>query len=476
MSLLGTILAALAVVLVGLGLVELAFSGPAASRPERGLRICLGAAIGLGVWSSAYAAVFVVFGGTSLAVMEKDAALALVGAGLCWRAVSLSAPDRRQPPLMPAPTPPLLSLLFVAAALIATTMFVVCTLRTPDGIWDAWAIWNLRAKFLLHNPHDLAAALSPQIEWAHPDYPLMLPGLVAQGWAITKHVGVAVPAVAAMTFATVCVGTLVCAVAVLRGAAVGLTAGLVLLGTPAFVKIAAYQIADVPVGTFALVAAVLAAIAVERSGSRATSLIMLAGAAASMAAWTKNEGMLHASALALAVFLFGGEVAEGLSPRLRRLGRFVAGAMPVVLVLTCFKLLYAPTNDLVHRTAPADILHRAMAVGRYATVAAALAWRSVQVNNWNCFWFALPLLVLLFRRTPGRQSAAKMIVVTCATTLLGFVAAYILTPYDLHWHIRTSMDRLLIQIWPSLVFAVFLAIDTRSHLAPPERRVSSHRE
>ena len=40
--------------------------------------------------------------------------------------------------------------------------------------------------------------------------------------------------------------------------------------------------------------------------------------------------------------------------------------------------------------------------------------------------------------------------------LLSFYFVYVLTPYEIEWHITTSFDRLLIQLWPALVLTVFV--------------------
>ena len=37
---------------------------------------------------------------------------------------------------------------------------------------------------------------------------------------------------------------------------------------------------------------------------------------------------------------------------------------------------------------------------------------------------------------------------------------YILTPVDVTWHLQTSLNRLLAQLWPSAVFAYFLTTRT----------------
>ena len=40
--------------------------------------------------------------------------------------------------------------------------------------------------------------------------------------------------------------------------------------------------------------------------------------------------------------------------------------------------------------------------------------------------------------------------------LAGYFFVYLTTPHDLAWHVNTSMDRLLIHLWPSTLLAVFL--------------------
>lgn len=42
----------------------------------------------------------------------------------------------------------------------------------------------------------------------------------------------------------------------------------------------------------------------------------------------------------------------------------------------------------------------------------------------------------------------------------GYLAVYLMAPYDLLRHISTSMDRLLVQVWPTFVFAYCLLLAT----------------
>ena len=52
-------------------------------------------------------------------------------------------------------------------------------MRSPDGGFDAWAIWNQHARFLMYAPE---VGFHPGV--THPDYPPLVPLLVAFGWRL----------------------------------------------------------------------------------------------------------------------------------------------------------------------------------------------------------------------------------------------------------------------------------------------------
>ncbi len=50
--------------------------------------------------------------------------------------------------------------------------------------------------------------------------------------------------------------------------------------------------------------------------------------------------------------------------------------------------------------------------------------------------------------------------VTVALLFVGYWFIYLTTPHDLLWHLHTSMRRLVLQVWPSLVFSFFMIMKT----------------
>jgi hypothetical protein len=53
--------------------------------------------------------------------------------------------------------------------------------------------------------------------------------------------------------------------------------------------------------------------------------------------------------------------------------------------------------------------------------------------------------------------------------LLGYFLVFVTTPHDLTWHL-TAFERLLVQLWPSLLLAVMLLTATPSWLQASPRR------
>jgi hypothetical protein len=46
----------------------------------------------------------------------------------------------------------------------------------------------------------------------------------------------------------------------------------------------------------------------------------------------------------------------------------------------------------------------------------------------------------------------------------GYFMIYLITPLNLQWHIETSIWRLFLQLWPTIIFSFFLMVATPEEL------------
>lgn len=362
---------------------------------------------------------------------------------------------------------PLWTLLFASVfAQMAVVALVVAARGVragPYGAWDGWAIWNMHARFLWRAPQAWDGLLrQPSLAWSHPDYPLAVPAAVARLWTwIGSDAGWASGAVS-LLFAAGTVGLLAAAAARVRGPAIGFLMGIILLGTPTFLVAAASEQADVPLGFFLLAASVLLVLA-EADAADARGLGALCGLTAGLAAGVKNEGWLVVLVIS-AVWTM-----RSISRRRGGAGFWLGlgcGALPALY----FKWRFAARNDLV-ASQPWRRLHLLFDAERVQAVLAALR------SNLMPAALVLALLVVWVLCSNAGWSAGSPSArggtqadphpddalhpapagIVVGAMLAGYCLVYLLTPYDLNWHLRNSLDRLLLQLWPStLWFAALL--------------------
>ena len=172
---------------------------------------------------------------------------------------------------------------------------------------------------------------------------------------------------------------------------------------------------------------------------------------AALGGWTKNEGLLWLGAILLARLIVA---------RWRLLPAFIAGALPTLGPVVFFKARVATSSDIFGGAGRAGMMARVLDPTRYSLIA-----REAFVHAWNFGPLPVGALVMLciYAAMTGLRGDNKdgTILRTGALALVfttaGYFMIYLLRPLDLAWLLDTSADRLLLQLWPGIVFVVFMA-------------------
>ena len=409
------------------------------------LHATLGIGLGTGLTACLYWLLVVRGAGTLPVILAAELVMLVALGTLVIRQRSAAAPEGDTPaaPGFPYWLPGAGLAIMLGIFITAFTSIVELN---PQGGWDAFSIWNLRARFLLHTA-TWKLSVTPLPVGTHMEYPLLLSSVVARGWTYTGSPSPTMPIVSAFFFAVGLVLLLVSTIALARGASAGLLAGAVLLASPAFMTQAPSEYADVPLAFFFFATL---ALTVQGGTSRYLSL---AGVFAGFAAWTKNEGALLLVAVATALFVSGWRSA-GWRSATRQAGIFLLGALPGLLLVLWFKLALAPPDPLAGQ----------MTVGLGKKIFDGGRWLKVAGGFLNQAWevYLLPLVLLgmtcgLLRLRP-RDERMPVPLFAVLLVLAGYFAVFLVTKDDLDWLFATALDRLYMHAWPALVLAAFLLL------------------
>jgi hypothetical protein len=298
--------------------------------------------------------------------------------------------------------------------------------------WDFWAIWGLKARvFLERGGIDWVWLENPWNEFAHPDYPLLVPlnydfvALLSGGWS-DRWLGVLFVAWAVAILLVVRALTADEAPNWISAAA---TAAVTIVAMSRFAGMA----------EAALIAYAGAALLFLRRAVRDDRPLdwrhgaILLGLAANC----KNEGiaLLVATAIGIAVA----------APR-RLLRLWPAGALIAPWML--LRAAHALPTDI----ASGSLLGRFFDRLGHAGDVAAILWHAL-VDPWS--WL---ILIVTFVIVPKALRRERFLVVVTAVQLLFYVATYFVTPHDLKWHVMTSWSRLTQQVQLPITVACVLLL------------------
>jgi hypothetical protein len=418
-------LALLLSTLTGFLLVRSAWSGALRWEPADWFRLPAGALIGIGLSSIGS---FLYSGhpaGPDLGLLV----LAGVLFAVFGRGSQPGSPVTEAPAWRPA-----LWLAMASVAVMAVAYWIMIG-PNPHGDFDAWTIWNLRARFLFRGA-SLKTLADPVLAWARPEFPYLLTSSVVRVWRWAGSDTPTGPVWIAAWFAASLPMAVYGAVRVVRTHSQALIALAAVVGSAGFIGNAAVQLSDFPLAAY-LFCALAAIVGAERLGQ--PSLVLIAGLCSGLAAWTKFEGLYYCGALVLVALW---------RCRVPGVVRFLAGALPGIGATVYFLLNVAPPS----KAPPAYPLSLLVAILAKVFTFSFLGW------------VVTPFVVLAFyffcvRRRKNTDALA--IWIPAGLLFLSGCAA-IITRDDNNGD--SAAIRVIMHVWPCLLFALFQFANTPEDL------------
>ncbi len=398
-----------------------------------------GAAFGLGLTSVIFAVAEQIVWWWSYPGLALECAAVVALVLQFWR-------RHREPP--PANQPRSSFVILPAAALLVALVLATAAIASgwdslPHGNWDAWSIWNLRAKFLA-TPALAARAWSPMLANTHPEYPLLLSAAIARCWNAAHDTPNSIPMAIGYIFFLALIAMVTGGVAIVRGATAGLIAGLTLACTASIVLEVPSQYSDVPLAGY--LAGALLLLLLNRP--------IWAGVFAGCAAWTKDEGAMFCAIFLIVIAIF----------RRRDLVRVIAGIAPAGIVYAGFKLFLAPHLSVMF--GPGSF-SRFSDASRWGIILKGIGSQFISLGaGWiHPILVVIALAIAVRLRTDSRRDAYFGTALAVAT-LAAYFLAMVTAPNEAQWQADTAAGRLLVQWWPLAIIAMI------SWLRPAEELVA----
>jgi hypothetical protein len=305
------------------------------------------------------------------------------------------------------------------------------------GEWDAWAIWSQHGRFLTDGEY-FSHLFSAELAWTHPDYPLMLPSLLAMLWnsfGFTAYVPAIVAWVISMMLLLLILGSFY----ERKRKFLGMLLLFLIVYSEILFPFVASQYADTLLAMFILLPFVIIN---HTPVNKPCAYLLLTGFFAAGCAWIKNEGMAFFLFFTICFVVYNHR-------KFRTIKFYVAGTLLPLMMLGVFKILYPfPSDFLTDSDAAMDKLTD---LPRYQVVLEyGHTWFS---QNAELLWMSMIVILLMNYRYYISMAFVVILLLTASYFLV-----YIITPFDLPWHLSTSFDRLIHQLTPVLLYSIFMSI------------------
>lgn len=325
----------------------------------------------------------------------------------------------------------------------------------PFGQWDAWALWNMKAKFLTSSGSSWMDTFQ-KLHWhTQPDYPLLLPMMNIWGWALSPRDFYTAPLILSIVFTLSCGGLLFAGLMRYTRKDIAIIASGLLFFLPWYLLMGTAQYADIVLAYYLLASFVCI---VYMLREKHNGFAVLLGLFLGVMTFTKNEGVLMAALLLLMtifyLFLENPKERSSALRILRSIGWGLALTVPATLIFKCCLAPRNPDIDIRNMTITSQFFNYE---GCYMILTA--LFQELTSQRWNYLWFFIMALTL----RDGRRYFYQETKILTRFFLLYFLVLFFVylgtVNFNLMWRLSRTLPRILFTLLPSVLFLIFYVFD-----------------
>lgn len=355
----------------------------------------------------------------------------------------LFIPDLKYPSLLETVS-------FGLLIIISGAVYYLICASHPFGEWDAWAIWNLKTKFILYGKANWTWIFD-RLSWhTHRDYPLALP--LMNSWLAVMNGKNLFPAPQILAWLlSILTGTaLYAGLRSLASYRAAICATAILLTQPYYSFLATSQYADIVLAFFLLCAVILTQLTLRIPSWR---LCLLTGFFIGELTFIKNEGLVMG--LLLATLLSVGLIIS----RQHKIYILLI-ALSIGILITGSQTLYlkfhlARANSSITNNLSTTPTNKNALNNRFTALHKGMLKEYLN-KQWTYVWiFLTGLIITGYKRWFQKENLLSGLFLLLYFFIVSGVYLFALPEVSLEWWIKWSLNRICMTLLPVALFYGF---------------------
>lgn len=341
--------------------------------------------------------------------------------------------------------------ILILLILLSILLTIFDAILKPIILWDARGIWGYTAKILYHRQTLYAQELFDEDGiHPHPNYPLLVPLLESYIYIIIGHVNDRLVKIIFPLFFVSLIIIFYTAQRNFFSRTHALFFTFLLSTLPLFIGVkhgsvsSAY--ADLPLSFFYTASIIYTFLWMK---TRNTSAIIIGSLFWAFVLFTKNEGLglFITNLFVLAIFMLLIFKKENIKPFLLYM------LVPMIITLPWF--IFRARLPAIDENYPAQftVSNILQHIPRFPIIASFFWQEFINYKYWNILWVVLSLSTIFTIKQTFSKPLIYLLLTLFSTTSMYFIT-YMITPWNVTWHLNVSLSRLFMHIAPTAIFLI----------------------